>query len=158
MPDELDKLIDGALSTYSTAEPLAGLEQRILNRARARRARWPWLLAAVAVAAAILIAVQVRKPESTPFVALAPPPAPVVAPVMPARPLTPSRDRKGAVPHVARTLPKRQVFPTETPLTHEERLLVQLAESHPQELVIRPADQIEIKPIEIAPLQIDGRQ
>ena len=57
MEDDLDKLIDGALSAYSAAEPLAGLEQRVLGRVRAaqasRRRRWRWALAAATVAALV---------------------------------------------------------------------------------------------------------
>ena len=35
---------------------------------------------------------------------------------------------------------------------------MELAESHPYELMARPVEEIEIKPIQIAPLQIDGGQ
>jgi hypothetical protein len=33
--DELDRLIDGALASYSDAEPRLGLEARVVNRVRA---------------------------------------------------------------------------------------------------------------------------
>jgi hypothetical protein len=62
--DELDRILDGALAHYSGAEPLAGLEQRILNRVRAenaapragrvRFARWA-VAVGVAVAAVWLV-------------------------------------------------------------------------------------------------------
>jgi hypothetical protein len=167
MQDELDKLIDNALATYSAAEPLAGLDQRVLNRVRERRTRWPWLLAIPAVAAAILVAVQIRKADPVPVATFkleaVHTPASRTPPPEPSRDL--SLDRKGVVgPHGHRVVsksapaPKRRLFPTLSPLTEQERLLVQLAQSYPQELLIRSADRIEIKPIEIAPLQIDGTQ
>lgn len=164
MRDDLDNLIDGALAEYSAAEPLAGLEQRVLNRVQserpARKPRWWWAVAFVAsVLAAVAIGVLARKPEALPIAAVAPPPvvvAPVSAAVVPsATRRRPPKPRRAAG---ARALPKRGVFPTLSPLSREERLLVQLAESSPQLLLAQPVDEIQIKPIEIAPLQIDGGQ
>jgi hypothetical protein len=169
MEDDLDRLIDGALSDYSSAEPLAGLEERVLNRVRAaeaaRRRRWLWALAAPALAA-ILIAILAR-PQPAPVARVAPPPARVetAAPSLP--PLTPPAvvrqvaSRPAAKiqrPPSPRALPKKDLFPTPSPLTSEERLLMAMAESHPHELLIRPVEEIEIKPIQIAPLRIDGGQ
>ena len=157
MRDELDNLIDGALSTYSAAEPLAGLEQRVLDRVRlaeARRRRWRWglVMAVPAVAAAVFVILAPRpKPEPPPVAAVAPPA--IVLPTGP-EPIAPKPRRIVRKPE----LPKRNLFPTMSPLTREERLLVQLAQSNPELLLAKPVDEIEIKPIEIAPLQIDGPQ
>ena len=91
MQDDLDKLIDGALSVYSRAEPLAGLEDRVVNRVRlaevSRRRRWHWALAVtVPVLAAILIVVFARKPQPAPVARVAPPPVRVeTAPPSPPR-------------------------------------------------------------------------
>jgi hypothetical protein len=166
MQDELDNLIDHALSGYASAEPLAGLEGRVLTRvrtaARSRGRRWVWVLGALAsVLAAILIVLFASKPRPVPVANVERPPVPVESAPAPvavvqqsgSRPAT-SR-RRAASPHV---LPKREQFPTISPLTSEERMLVEMAESHPQELLVRPVEQIEIKPIQIAPLQIDGSQ
>lgn len=163
MRDDLDKLIDGALGEYSSAEPLAGLEQRVLNRARAerlsRQRRWWWTavaLAASAVAVVVVVAPHRRVPP--PVAVVAPPPqvepaSAAVAPVAAPRRAAAVRRMRGP-----RVLPKRNLFPTPSPLSPEERLLVQLAESRPQLLLARPVDEIYIKPIEIAPLQVDGGQ
>jgi hypothetical protein len=172
MRDELDNLIDSTLSGYSTAEPLAGLEQRVLNRVRAaeasRRRRRFWTLAALAgpafAALAILLLIRPGAPPPAP-VARVTAPAVRVAPESPAPPpaVSPEKPRPSvsgrapvARPSPQRELPKRNVFPTPAPVTPEERMLVELAVSHPQQLLIQPVEHIEIKPIEIAPLQADG--
>src|SRR5438876_436854 len=71
--DELDNIIDGARSSYSDVAPLAGLEQRILNRVRlaeaSRRRKIRWFSYAVAFALASLVfvlIVQQRHFDSTP--------------------------------------------------------------------------------------------
>jgi hypothetical protein len=164
MHDELDKLIDGALAEYSSAQPLAGIEQRVLDRVRlaqAARRRWRWslLVAVPALAAGLLVLFAPKpQPQPVPVAVVAPPPAPVVQPTI--RAAVPSRGATKRRPATVRRpeLPKRGVFPTISPLTGEERLLVQLAQSNPRFFEARPADSLEIKPIEIAPIQIDGAQ
>jgi hypothetical protein len=164
MQDDLDKLIDGALAGYSSAEPLAGLEQRVLNRARAerssrqRRGWWTAVALAASAVAAALVAVAPQRRVPAPVAVVLPPPQ--VEPASPAvvsgaapRPAAAVRRARGP-----RVLPKRNLFPTPSPLSPQERLLVQLAESRPQLLLGRPVDEICIKPIEIAPLQVDGGQ
>jgi hypothetical protein len=165
MHDELDNLIDGALTQYANAEPLAGIEQRVLDRvhlAETRRRRWRWMLivAAPALAATVLVIfAPKRAPAPAPVAVMAPkpapiaPPAPRVAPAPAARRI--ARVRRSVQ---APELPKRDLFPTVSPLTGEERLLVQVAQTSPQLLLAQPVDEIEIKPIQIAPLQIDGAQ
>ena len=160
MHDDLDDLIDGALSTYSSAEPLSGLEQRVLNGVRAaersRKRRWWWAALALAApaVAAILFLTPARKPTPVP-VAVTTPPRAHVEPAGPAepRPAPAVRTRRTGRPRV---LPRKPTFPTPSPLTREERLLVELAASRPQLLMARPMDEIEIKPLEIAPLITDG--
>jgi hypothetical protein len=165
MQDDLDKVIDGALAAYSQAEPLAGLESRVLTRVRtaktARRRLWRWALP-VPVLAAILVAVLTRKPEPVPVARIAPPPVTVESPAL-APPAVPRHfaarpPARTPRPFVRAGLPKQEMFPTPSQLTKEERLLVELAQSHPYELTARPVEAIEIKPIQIAPLQIDGGQ
>jgi hypothetical protein len=151
MQDELDGWVDGALASYSSAEPLAGLEQRILSRVRRPR-RWWWGLAIPAAAAIVaVVAIPRRQTLDVPM----PVPPPAVAAVE-ARPAPPPVQRHRVI---AAPLPKQASFPSASPLTAEERLLLQLARNHPEEL-LTPAvvDEIEIKPIEIAPLQSDGGQ
>lgn len=66
-PDKLDQLLDDSLAEYSQAEPLAGLEDRILARLEhaaeeqvpwyeaAGWQRWGWALTAVVLAAGIAL-------------------------------------------------------------------------------------------------------
>lgn len=168
MQDDLDKLIDVALSVYSRAEPLAGLEDRVVNRVRSaevsRRRRWHWALAVtVPVLAAILIVVFARQPQPAPVARVTPPPVRVeIAPPAPPRAAIQHVEQRPAPkirrPRSPRVLPKKEMFPTLMPLTSEERLLVALAESYPHELLIPRVEEIEIRPIQIAPLQINGGQ
>jgi hypothetical protein len=61
----LDDLLDSALAQYGAAEPLHGLEDRVLGRlngAGARRAWWMWGGVATAVAAAIVVVVLLARP------------------------------------------------------------------------------------------------
>ncbi len=164
MQDDLDKLIDRTLAGYSNAEPLAGLEDRILERvridraARKRRRLW-WMLAlAVPEVAVILFAVWMQKPapKIQPVAHVAPPP--IVQPAPPVVTAKAVRQPRTAPRPPRVELPKQAVFPTPSPLTPEERMLVALAQSHPQALVMNPVEQIEIEPIEIAPLPLDGGQ
>src|SRR5436305_7129563 len=76
MQDDLDRLIDCGLAGYSSAEPLVGLEQRVLRRVRAvRRRRW-WGLVLIPAAAVLVLALL---PARHIDVAMAPAP-PVVEP------------------------------------------------------------------------------
>jgi hypothetical protein len=160
--DELDQLIDSALAGYSDAEPLAGLEERVLERVRLARKRkhiwWGWVAAAIAAAAVVFVMADRPRPVQ-PLVGQAVRPA--VGP-LPDAPAQTQRQAEGPVPHeprnpaIRRKLPKRDQFPTPAPLTSEERALLQLARLHPEELPptgeLKP---IEIVPIEITPLRID---
>jgi hypothetical protein len=155
--DELDKLIDGVLPGYSSAEPLDGLEERVLRRVHAAGAarRSPWLrrcgFAIPALAALVVAGIVVRtswKPvprtaSTTPgriaqSVAAFKPPSPAVAQEFSApapqvvRPKF--RARTGQEPRVpSRALPKLQYFPTPEPLTKEERALVAWVAQNPAE-------------------------
>ena len=168
MQDDVDKLIDGGLSEYCcAAEPLAGLEQRILSGVRAaetaRRRRWLWEPVIITATAAVALMLVERKSQPVPVAHVAIPPA--SAPAGPPTILIPNVSQPGR-PRIARArhapaprqLPKRKLFPTVTPLAAEERLLMLLAQRHPEELLIRPRGEIELKPIQIEPLQIDGGQ
>jgi hypothetical protein len=166
MQDDLDKLIDGALAGYSSAEPLAGLEGRVLGRVRAveaaRKRRRLWAAAIPALAAVVLIAFFVRKPQQpVRVVKMGVPPAPVVsAPPAPTVVVaqTPPKAVKIRKAAPSRELPKRPMFPTPSALTRDERLLLSLAQSHPEALPAPLPAEIDIKPIQIAPLDIHGDQ
>src|SRR5436305_2365987 len=57
MQDDLDRLIDCGLAGYSSAEPLVGLEQRVLRRVRSVRRRRRWGLVLIPAAAVLVLAV-----------------------------------------------------------------------------------------------------
>jgi hypothetical protein len=179
-PDELDDLIDRALPGYSRAEPLANLEQRVLQRIRvelpARRTfrlvRWGF--AVPALAAVLLAAVVVRmswQPLPRPSNARPSHAAPNLAAVKPASPLPRVtrprpprriRQRRGAP---VGALPKQEIFPTPMPMTPEEHVLLAWAGQAPAEatraladLRKRTEEQVSIQEIQIQPLPGDGSQ
>jgi hypothetical protein len=166
--NELDRLIDHSLAMYIAQEPLAGLEDRVLNRIRLdndgrRRATWRWALAVPAFAAVILVVV-ISRDSRTP---VAPKPAPIgtahvetPAPAAPA-PATIHAALPGRATKPTRTLPKRDQFPTPTPLTPEERASVAMPPLPPAALqaladLQKSSEEIRIEPLEIPPLDTDG--
>lgn len=167
--DELDRTIDGALAGYSDAEPLAGLEERVLNRVRlaeaGRRCVLGWVFAFVVVASLAMVAIVVRTPRhSEPKTYVVGIPA-VEGPALAAeRPLVATKRRAKSHAPRKRPLPKQDQFPAPLPITAEERALLALAE-HPKDAEDAFADLrkrsdtlIEIQPIQIPPLESDGAQ
>jgi hypothetical protein len=163
--DEFDSLLDEALSQYHNAEPLTGLEERVLQRLqlqgeRQRNLWWNWGAAAIcATMAAIALWLGVR--ERTHTVVLpsrdtmqtSPQTFPQVgtnqqfAQSDPRRgPATPNLSAKAAPPRVqnpswnsVRLTPAGVLhpaqFPTATPLSSEEHALLALAQTHPEILL-----------------------
>lgn len=179
--DEFDQVLDDALAEYREAEPLAGLEDRVLRRLRLqterqRRVWWRWS-AIAAAAAALLIAAWIglgdrtRQDVRTPSV--------VQKQASPAEPQARTPDTRAAhqqpvfkrtpAPQVAshratvpasvqlastRAVSMRERFPSPEPLKPEERMLLALATTHPEILMDNPGDdnEIVIDPININPL------
>jgi hypothetical protein len=168
-PGGLDRFIQQTLSEYSSVEPLAGLEQRILNRIHVSQAphqsrSWRWAFALI-VLAAFLGSLPDRYPLARSHHSNIPRRLQssrsvgsvdgggqsIQAPPLPS-PLahhTPSR----------RPLPKRRNFHAPTSLTPNERALLALSEQHPAEtqqafadLQNRTNQPIEIPAIEVRPL------
>ncbi len=164
--DELDRLIDGALASYADAEPLAGLEQRVVNRVRGVRKRRRWLVCGVgaAVAASVVVGIVMWSGQKTVVKKAAVMVARVEPAVAPRETAVVSAPKaRVRVKRVARTrvLPKLEQFPTPTPMTAEERGLVVLVRRDPQgmqawgELEARASEPVEIRPIRITPLPGD---
>src|SRR5437879_3724578 len=121
-PGELDKLLDEALTSYSSEDPRPGLEQRVLSRVRAAGAPrrfgwWRWAVAIPVFASLLVLAVSHRvKPHPAAaehnLASVQPAATTDVTPAEP-RPAAPRRARRaGNRPVVARSpLPKRAVFP-----------------------------------------------
>ncbi len=172
----LDEILDSLLSTYSSAEPRPGLENRILanvqNAGEAGPTWWnfKWLWAGAVVAAAIIVAAlligghrRVDVPEKK--VVQTPQPAPQQPAVQPSLPKAASnaevRQPKPPVPsqphNVSLALSERPpIFPTPTPLSEQEQLLLRyfagtpreevVAQSHPDEPPVSGQDQTEAIP------------
>lgn len=153
--DEFDRRLDAALAEYANVEPPAGMERRILARVRdagaGRRIVW-WRWAAGAVPAlACVVAVLVYRDSPViepPRVALATPPAPVLA-----RPAAKRVLRPRPAP-----LPRREVFPTPAPLSAEERALIMLVAQSPEKAreLLTPVEPKPIEPIRIEQLSDGG--
>lgn len=150
----LDQRLDAALAGYASVEPPPGMEQRILGRVRASEERrrfvwWRWAAAIPALACAIALFVYRDAPTvEPPRVALVTPPAPVLSP-----PVAKRASRPRPVP-----LPKREVFPTPTPLSPGERALLVLVAQSPEKALelLTPVEPKPIEPIKIEPISHGG--
>jgi hypothetical protein len=165
----LEDMLDEALADYVTAEPSPELERRVLDYARNHAARaetvWgrslmPWLSAAsIMLAASTILWLGHSTRQQTPTIHGLESSSVQSAPLKSAAPS--AAQRVSIVVHrqrghrVNRVLPKRNVFPTPSPLSSEERALLAYAERPPKEL---PAELTDlggpIKPIQIAAIQI----
>jgi hypothetical protein len=176
--EQLDSILDEALSTYRDAEPLAGIEGRVLHRLRmqpgqSRTTWWKWGSVAACVAMLAFAAwlglrshgsqtPVARQQTQASNVDIRPetrPPAEIPRKVTNLR----ARQPKNGIPaQVARTadLPvqvahldynRRESPQLPAPLTVEERQFLALAQAHPDAL--RSISQ-EDQPIAIAPLTI----
>lgn len=157
--NDIDRIIDDALASYSGAEPRAGLERRVTRNIEAagRGLRWAWSWVAAATAAAVLaMAVVVIWPESAP-------PRPTAfamrIPRAELRSLAPVAVTKAPAPRRVRTaprrpdaVPKQNMFPSPVPLSRDERVVLASVSKYPDSLPNLSSEPIQIKPITIAPL------
>jgi hypothetical protein len=176
MPDEhkneLDRLLDQALASYVNQEPDPALRTRILARVAEAEpsAKRLWLLApAAACAATIMIALllhpAMRAPRPVPaaepaIASVSQSPAAVPATprqmIRPPAVLTSRRTRRSEHAAPART----GSFPSPSPLTAEESILLNFATTHPQQarqvLTTTAADRAPLvtKPLSIEPVHI----
>jgi len=183
--DKVDQILDQAFAEYREAEPLARLEDRVLQRVKLhaehrRRLWWRWSAIASA-AAALAIAAWIGSGDRARH---------EVAPSSLARKQAPSAELPSRVPviraamdrpastrasvakavrwrgsHVsaltrlvsAERVPMREQFPSPVPLKLEERVLLALAHIHPETLDRSDDDkEIVIAPIDIKPLAGSG--
>ena len=180
--NEFDRVLDDALAEYRAAEPLAGMEHRVLQRVRMqaeRRKAWLRCSAFAACAATLAVAAWIGlhsrgRPEIVPAqpttaqqqkppVGLQPSnenthaanrgPAP--RRVLIAKAMLSRRPNIPGQPAPARTeqAPIGQQFPSPTPLSSQERALLALAQSHPEVLRRLPSNQDD-REIAIAPINI----
>jgi hypothetical protein len=152
---ELDRILDATLAKYFAAEPLAGVEERVLARLHAEQLRPPrhwWLQWALAGAVAVVAVVTVLAWRSTrvphPPAANHPPatiPRPANREAIPALHAT---DEVAAAKHVSMpkaiarsapastavaAYPKLDQFPSPQPLTAQEIALAEYAKNFPKE-------------------------
>jgi hypothetical protein len=162
---DLDALVDEALSSYTTAEPDPSLRARIMMHAAedAPSQKRLWLFAPAAACAAALVIIFLLHP-STP--APHPEPSPATSTASAHAPHAPVRavPQQAIHPHPAlaaqRTRRRERAalirnvsFPSPTPLTPQESLLLKFAMEHPnqaRQVLAAPAS----RPIENAPLAI----
>ena len=169
--DDLDTLLDAALSTYTNPEPSLGLTPRILAATRAVDGRPPlrwmvWAVPALAAALAIVILYPAhhiyRDPSpSTSQLSGSASTYPITAP----NPVKTGSDReaprlratatiRAAIP-APEPLPKQEVFPTPAPLSPQEQAIAALVNRNRTEIakqVAQSANQDPEQPIE--PLHI----
>lgn len=172
--EELDKILDDALSSYC-GESRIGLEARILNRiyaekARRRFASWRWAILIPAFACLVLAVISVwvkQGASSKPSIAIQSTAHATIPRVSSER--APVVQRKW-YPHQRasvvryRSMPKLEQFPAPAPLTDQERAFMALLERAPnkaRELAAvqdaREVQPLQIKEIQIEPLQSDGQ-
>lgn len=150
--DDLNSMIDSALTTYGDPGPDSGLEQRVLARVAAEAAssplrRWlPWAIA-LPVAACLLIFVisrlEISHSPDTHSTGVTQASEPAAARPVPQPALQPAPARRGesaarksrpqsvAIAAKSAPLPKLDVFPTPQPLTPEEQALVAFVRQAP---------------------------
>jgi len=176
--NEFDSILNEALREYREAEPLAGIEDRVLRRLQSYARPQPvvgWrrrMTAAVAVGVLVTLAwigarhSHLRRPSSaqlvqqkTPAVSVSPeiPQIPNAefhsAPGRPARPQAANVNTQPPTPPaVSRPAPVPGQFPMPRPPDSEERALFALAQSHPDAL--RPFLHEENYDPDIAPITI----
>jgi hypothetical protein len=144
--DELDRILNDALASYTAREPRVGFSARTMARVQAEspKPQWNWLsFATAAVALTSLAATVMMWRNETP--------APVRAPVI---------ERVPVVPAI-RTVESPQVIqrpPLRDRLTAEQRALLVFAKQAPEAALqlAQPDKPLEIEALNIPPLQIDG--
>ena len=189
-PAEIDRILDRELLSYSKREPPPGLEDRVLQFVYSGRAGYAgrakswfgfpvWAVVAAVAALALILAPAVwiyshriaTLPEQKALTKSKPLqpdrlPLELGRPLIARRGSNPSRAQKAARKGPgANELPKQMQFPAPFPITGEERALLVLARSAPDEALRISRDQaqpdvapIEVKEIDIRPLRIDGLQ
>ena len=164
MDDKWERVLDEGIAGYASAEPLAGIEERILAKIRAagrpeRRLKgWVVGLLVGVAGLCLLVMLPLRKEEVRPL--------PVRAGVVVPAQVSVSKKAASVLHRRARVraLPKLAVFPTPSPLTVEERQLMAMVAADPKgtaeafESLEKRNEPLAIAPLVIEPLTIDGGQ
>jgi len=150
--DELDRILDAALEKYASAEPRAGLEDRILATLHSAEipvshgAWWHWSLAAVLAALLVVLAIGLRSTRTREKVADTNTPPAQTVPAQSESPRVHHDDGAGshtpihfAARHhnpAAPKNPKLDQFPSPHPLSEQEQLLARYVAQFNDEAVI----------------------
>lgn len=154
--DELDSILDAALSEYSNRAPRLGFEYRILHgvhTAAPERRLYPriaWILAAISMVAIMLAAI-LRFEDS-------PPPRPLPQIASDVQSPLPETHTPAITQVVNRRTKshKRERFPEPELLTDGERALLRFARSEPEQARQLVADSAQMKELTIDPLKIEA--
>lgn len=167
---EDDRALDTALSKYAAVEPRPGLEDRILANIRAEQARatehawwqqniWRWGLAA-AIAAIVIVAVGMMlnlEKHPQPLVKN-PPPVPARQNGTQEQETQVAKHNEAPTKHglarhaithsiqpraVAEAYPKLDQFPSPSPITEQEKLLLEYVRQHPDDALLTAKAQEE---------------
>lgn len=173
---ELERILEDGISSYPDAEPLAGLEERIVARVRTirisrhsgigLRSILVMALAGFILVVSALFFLRRNQPQRTVLTAETRPSnfdKPPVREQIEERPSgnsKPPRQTEATHRKRVRSLPKQESFPTPALVTPEERSLRALVTNYPDEAVRafaslrqRSDEPIQIAPIVIPPLQ-----
>ncbi len=185
--DELEKLLQAGLQSYGKAEPLSGLEERVLRRVQEEHPprRWVWVRWATASACACVLVAVVGYKSITPIphkpvepaqsgiakVEQGSKPSELVSTSTSDEPIPPAVHRRETKTveakqnKAAAALPKLDVFPIPHSLTPEERAMLQFVNQDPKaakevlaQIGAGSPEQIQIAQIQIEPLKIGGSQ
>ncbi|HEY2016627.1 MAG TPA: hypothetical protein VGH38_24155 [Bryobacteraceae bacterium] len=161
--EELERLLDEALASYSDEEPRMGLEGRVLARVqadgRARRSLgWRWVAAVPVLAGLVLVVLgsRVHLPAARQPAAVAlQTPRVVTEPVRSASSSGHRAVRLRPRPGQP-ALAKPDRFPLPAPLSEQDRALVDLVTRFPHQAsaALGETERLTIKPIEIEKIQI----
>ena len=154
--NELEHVLDRALASRTAVELPAGIEKRVMRRiVRARIRRFLMItVPAPVLACAAMLAIRLAPDPVEP---------PALVRVVPGAPPVQVENYRRPEPHRAQVRPqplKPRQFPTPSPVTPQERALLALVASNPQQVVHQFADlrrrmdqPLVVTPLEMTPLE-----
>lgn len=167
--DDLDRQLDCALATYGDPGPGSRLAAQVLTRiaheraAARRRVQWLWGAGLSAAAACLLlfaVARLHRPPHATPAIE-SPAPRALIATAQPraAQPVLQAARRTkkpDTAPATHSAAPRSAIFPTPSPLSHEEQAMIRLLQELPpdQRTQLLEAQQQSAAPLQFASISI----